>query len=331
VATGDAATFRFPALYQAGFAALRLDRAAVAAEHFAAAVAAATEDSGRHECRYLAGDAALRAGEHAAARQWFEQALAAGSGEFADDAALALGFCALAAGDQDAALAAFTAVANRHPDSPVLPRAQLEIGRIRYQRHDHAGAEQVLRPLAASDDAELARQSAELLSLCAVAGGRGAQAIEPLRQALAAAPRSEQPRLQFALAEALADAGQWQPALAATKRRRLAAMRLRGDALYGGCFTAPTGRHDESTCARGGCGRSRPTGWCRWQRSRSPRTCSAGTTAGGDSRGGGRCQSATADAASAGLVHTCAAANRTGALPEISKRRPNRRTCRWRR
>lgn len=247
-AEGDAAQFRFPAHYQAGFAALRLGRPAAAKESFAAAVEVAPDAAAAHECRYLAGDAALREGDAGAARRWLEEAVR-GGGEFADDAALALGFTAAAAGDDDAALAAFRRFLGEHGQSPLLPRARLEVGRLLYGRQDAASAEQMLQPLAEAADESIRQQAQELLGLCALARGRGASAVGPLRQALAAAGEADRPRLSFALGEALADAGEYEEAVAAYDQAAAGAQGegLRGDALYGACFALhQLGRYEES-------------------------------------------------------------------------------------
>src|SRR5262245_48808909 len=247
-ATGEAAAFLFPAHYQAGFAALRLQQPKVAAQHFGAAATAASAADARHECQYLAGDAALRAGALDQAQQWLEQSQK-GPGDYVDDSELALGFLAVARGDAKTARQRFQQLAQTKGDQPLRARAQLELGRLCYQQKDYAAAEQALLPLRDHADAAVQQPAKELLGLCALATGHGDAAIEPLRQALAAAPAAEQPRLSFALAEALADAGKYADALApydAAARTDDAA--LRGDALYGGCFALHRlGKYDEST------------------------------------------------------------------------------------
>jgi len=247
-ATGEAAAFLFPAHYQAGFAALRLQQPKVGALHFGAAASAATAADARHECQYLAGDAALRANDLDQAQQWLEQSQK-GPGDYVDDSELALGFLAVARGDAKTARQRFQQLAQARGDSPLRARAQLELGRLCYQQKDYAAAEQALLPLRDHQDAAVQQPAKELLGLCALASGHGDAAIEPLRQALAAAPAPEQPRLSFALAEALADAGKYADALApydAAARTDDAA--LRGDALYGSCFALhQLGKYDEST------------------------------------------------------------------------------------
>ncbi|MGE3173067.1 MAG: tetratricopeptide repeat protein [Planctomycetota bacterium] len=256
-ARGDAAAFAFPARYQGGFAALRLGQSERAMQEFGAAVAAAPDAVAKHECEFLAGDAALRAGALDDAERWL-QAAARGvgggpsaDGDFVDDAELALGFVAIARGDRDAALQRFERLVERRTDSPLRPRAQLEVGRLCYQRQDHQKAERVLRPLEQHGDPAIAQPARELLGLCALATGRGENAIEPLRQALAAATAAEQPRLSFALAEALAEVGQYVEALPHYERAQQAQdQALRGDALYGACFALhQLGRYDDSIAA----------------------------------------------------------------------------------
>ncbi len=246
-ATGDAQTFAFPAHYQAGFAQLRLGHAGDAAVAFAAAVAATADAAAQHECRFLAGDAALRAGDLDRAQQWLEAAQK-GPGDFVDDSELALGFVAVARNDAAGALQRFQQFVQQRTDSPLRPRAQLEVGRLAYQLQDYPTAEQALLPLREHADAAVQKPARELLGLCALATGRGEAAIEPLRQALQNAPAVEQPRLSFALAEALADAGKYEEALAPyAAAARSDEPGLRGDALYGACFALhQLGRYDQS-------------------------------------------------------------------------------------
>lgn len=247
-ATGEQQSFLFPAHYQAGFAALRLQQPQAAVAQFAAAVPAAGDPAARHECEFLAGDAALRQGDLDTAQRWLEQAQQ-GGGEWADDSELALGFVATARGDAAAARQVFERFARARGDSPLQPRALLEIGRLSYQLRDYPRAEQVLQPLASSADAAVQRPAKELLGLCALASGRSAVAIEPLREALAHAAAAEQPRLSFALAEALANAGKYEEALPPYATASSSTEPgLRGDALYGACFALhQLGRFDEST------------------------------------------------------------------------------------
>src|SRR5690606_11173508 len=59
-AKGEQAGFLFPSLYQGGFAWLRLQNFAAAAETFTAAYRAAPDPAAKGECLYLIGDAQLR-------------------------------------------------------------------------------------------------------------------------------------------------------------------------------------------------------------------------------------------------------------------------------
>lgn len=246
-ATGEQATFQFPALYQLGFAQLRRNEAA-AAETFARAAAVAGDAAGKGECLYLCGDQLLRHGDHERAVRAFEQAKKHAS-EFADDAVLGLGFAALARGDQVACRAAFTELLEAFPQSALVPKAKLEIGRSLYGEGKHADAERMLQPLLEGDvEAPIRQQARELVGLCALATGAGEAAVATLQKARADAPAADQPRLAFALGEALANLGRWAEALEAYEAVPPdAPSDLRGEALYGACFALHSlGRHDES-------------------------------------------------------------------------------------
>jgi len=247
---GEQASFLFPALYQAGFAQLRLGDAGKATELFARAGAAAGDDAARTECHYLCGDAALRAKVIDRAEREL-QAAVKGGGEFADDARYDLGWCAIEKGDRSGALQAFRGLLQHHADSPLVPRARLEIGRLLFQDHKFADARTELDGLLQRDGLadDVRQQAQELSGLCALELGQGDAALTSLRAALAKAAASERPRLQYALGEALAGQKQWAEALPAYASVPAdAAPELRGDALYGACFCLhQLGRYAESS------------------------------------------------------------------------------------
>lgn len=247
-ATGERATWRFPALYQLGFAQSRQLQFADAAATFALAAGAAADDAGKGECWHLSGDALLRLGEHDAAERAFGRATALG-GDFADDAAFGLGWVAVGRGDHGAAARAFAAVLERFPGSPLAPQARLELGRALYLGGQAAEAARALEPLLADGVPPAVRQPAqELLGLSALATGKGEAAVQALQQARAAAVPADRARLSFALGEALADLQRWDEALAAYDAvPDDAPPELRGDARYGACFALHAlGRHQES-------------------------------------------------------------------------------------
>ncbi|MBL8730143.1 MAG: tetratricopeptide repeat protein [Planctomycetes bacterium] len=248
-ATGERANYRFPALYQLGFAQLRRKQQREAAATFAVAADAAADDAGRAECRYLAGDLLLRLGDVDRARVAFETAHALG-GEFADDAVLGLGFAALAASDQGRARAAFAQVIADYPQSPLVAKAKLELGRSLYTDGRYAEAEATLQDLLPAGVADDIRQQArELIGLSALASGAGNAALVALRKALADAAPADRPRLSFALGEAYSNLARWEEAVAAYDAVPAdAPTELRGEALYGACFALhELGRNDAST------------------------------------------------------------------------------------
>lgn len=248
-AAGDQGAFRFPALYQLGFAHLRLGAMGPAAEAFAAAAERAPDDAAKGECRYLHGDALLRQKDYDGAERSFAAAGKVAS-EFADDAAFGLGWVALGRQDQRGAAKTFARCLERHPDSPLAPAVRLELGRALYRDQRHAEASAALQPLLGDDAPAAQRQQArELAGLCALASGAGDQALERLQQALASAAPADRPRLSFALGEACASLGRWQEALAAYEAVPAEApAELRGDALYGACFALhQLGRHELSS------------------------------------------------------------------------------------
>jgi TolA-binding protein len=246
--TGERATYRFPALYQLGFAELRQGRFADAGATFALAAQSAGDAAAKAECFFLSGDALLRLKEHDAAEKAFAAAKKLG-GEFADDAAHGLGWVALGRGDRKAAITAFGAMLEQFPSSPLAPHARLERGRALYQEQQAQAAQQDLQPLLADGvPAPIRQQAQELLGLCALATGSGEAAVATLQQALAAAAPTDRPRLSFALGEALANVGRWEDAVKAYDAVPASASpELRGDAAYGACFALHSlGRHQES-------------------------------------------------------------------------------------
>jgi tetratricopeptide (TPR) repeat protein len=246
LADGEQRGFRFPSLYQQGFAYLRLNQFDPAAKAFARARDVAPDPAAKGECSYLVGDARLRLEQYGPARQAFEAARKVG-GEFADDAQFGLGWVALGSDDRDGALRAFGRLIERHPDSPFVANARLERARCYYQaqQFDRAGNE--LRPLLA-EAGPLQQEARELEGLCALASGKGQAAVQTLEQALAAASDEDKPRLSFALGEALSNLEQWGDALRAYRAVPASAgADLYGDALYGACHALhELGRNQES-------------------------------------------------------------------------------------
>ncbi|MCB9878642.1 MAG: tetratricopeptide repeat protein [Planctomycetes bacterium] len=249
LAKGEAQAFGFPALYQLGFAELRRGRLAQAATAFAAAREAAGDDAARDECSYLLGDTLLRREDWGGAAKALTAA-AEGGGEFADDAAYALGWVALGRGDKPAALEAFARLLAGHPQSPFADEARLERARCRYQLDDAKGAAAELRPLLA-DGHPLQQKARELAGLCALATGEGQAAVAQLQQALTSVAAADKPRLQFALGEALSNLERFEDALAAYAQvPDDAPAELRGDAAYGRCHALHRlGRFEASIAA----------------------------------------------------------------------------------
>lgn len=247
-AVGEQASFRFPALYQLGFALLRGKALADAAAVFAEAAKAAPDDAAKGECLYLQADTLLRQEQYDAAQRAFTAAQKVPS-DFADDAAFGLGWVALGRGDQKAARRAFATFLERFGDSPLAGKARLELGRSLYKDQQHAEATAALAPLLEGEVAADVRQQArELTGLCALASGAGEQALMSLQKALAEAAPADRPRLSFALGEACANLGRWDEALAAYEAVPAdAPPALRGDALYGACFALHSlGKHQDS-------------------------------------------------------------------------------------
>ena len=248
-AEGEGASFRFPALYQLGFAQMRQQQLNEAGSTFATAASASPDEAAKCECLYLSGDLLLRLTKWDAAETAFKVAQR-GKSDFADDAQFGLGWVALGRGDQAGARRCFQAVLEKHADSPLVPRARLELGRSFYKDQKHAEATRELQPLLAAEVPEPVRQQAqELIGLCALATGSGETALKSLEKARAEASEQDRPRLSFALGEAYASLQKWPEALAAYDAVPVTApAELRGDALYGAAFALHSlGRHEESS------------------------------------------------------------------------------------
>src|SRR5262249_50297987 len=149
-ATGGQASFRFPSLYQLGFAQLRRAEFAAASTSFGDAIAAAGDDAGRGEWQWLGGDAALRAKDFDRAQKLLTDA-AGQKGEFADDAAFGLGWVAVERGDAATAQRQFQTVVEKYADSPLALRARLEWGRLQYRSQKYDAAAATLAPLQKDD------------------------------------------------------------------------------------------------------------------------------------------------------------------------------------
>jgi tetratricopeptide (TPR) repeat protein len=245
---GDRTTLRFPALYQLGFAQLRQQRHAAAAESFAAAAEVAEQPAARNECLFLRGDALLRAGDASRAESAFGAVDA--NSEHGDDALFGQGWAALARGDRKAARDRFRRVATLQPPSPFAAQAWLECGRAAYQDGDFRDAAAALdQVVAAGGEHVLAAQ--ELRGLTALALGDGEAAIGWLQPAREAAAGDDRARLSFALGEALVAVLRLEDALVAFGEVPAdAPPELRGDALYGRCHVLHLlGRYDESKVA----------------------------------------------------------------------------------
>ncbi|MGK0300038.1 MAG: tetratricopeptide (TPR) repeat protein [Planctomycetota bacterium] len=234
LAVGEQAGFLFPALYQGGFAWLRLQKFGDAAATFTAAQLAAPDQAAKGECLYLIGDAQLRLQQYAKADRAFQSSLRI-AGDYQDDAQYGLGWSALGRDDAQAAVDAFGKLIEDHPKSPFLDAARLERSRCFYQAQQFDDALQELKPLLKNGN-ELQQDARELQGLCALASGKGQSAVTSLQQALAKASDEDKPRLQFALGEAFANLNRWQEALKAYRSVPTgAAIELRGDAMYGAC------------------------------------------------------------------------------------------------
>jgi tetratricopeptide (TPR) repeat protein len=248
VAVGEQASFRFPALYQLGFALLRSKSLADSASAFGEAAKVAPDDAAKGECLYLQGDTLLRQQEYDAADRALQAAQKLAS-DFRDDAAFGLGWVALGRQDQKAARRAFQQFLERFADSPLASKARLELGRSLYRDKKYAEAQQALASLLQGEVApEVKQQAQELTGLCALASGAGEQALGSLQKALAEAAPADRARLSFALGETYANLARWAEAVAAYDAvPGDAGVDLRGDALYGACFALHSlGKHEDS-------------------------------------------------------------------------------------
>lgn len=246
LAQGEQVGFLFPALYQGGFAWLRLQKFGDAAATFTAAQRAAPDPAAKGECLYLIGDAQLRLRQYAKADQAFQASLKI-AGDYQDDAQYGLGWSALGRADSKAAVEAFGTLIERHPKSPFVDAARLERSRCFYQTQQFEDAQRELKPLLGDGNA-LQQDARELQGLCALASGKGQSAVASLQQALTKASDEDKPRLQFALGEAFANLNRWQDALKSYRSvPSNAALELRGDAMYGACHALhELGQHKDS-------------------------------------------------------------------------------------
>lgn len=246
MAVGEQTGFLFPALYQGGFAWLRLQKFDDAASTFTAAQRAAPDPAAKGECLYLIGDAQLRLQQYAKADQAFQASLKI-AGDYQDDAQYGLGWSALGRDDARAAVDAFGTLIEGYPKSPFVDAARLERSRCFYQAQQFEDAQQELKPLLRDGNA-LQQDARELQGLCALASGKGQSAVASLQQALTKASDEDKPRLQFALGEAFANLNRWQEALKAYRSLpKNAALELRGDAMYGACHALhELGQHKDS-------------------------------------------------------------------------------------
>lgn len=226
-----------PALYAAGFAAFDVGAFDEAAARFAAACERAPKHEAAPECRYLAGESLLRAGKAAEALPLLE-ASANAKADFADDAGYALARAYAALGRADDAERAYRALVKRFADSPLAPRARLELARADYRRGKGAAAADAAAALAADEalPPEVRSAAAELRGLALLDGGKAAEAVRALEQAAAAggAEPGRKERLALALGEALVETGDCERALASYRGAVGAADgAIAGDARYG--------------------------------------------------------------------------------------------------
>ncbi len=232
----DDGRYAVPALYQAGSALFRLERFADAAATFGRAADRQPRGNLVAECRYMQGQSAANAGDHATAERAYSAAVEAG-GEWADDAQLGLALCAVQTGSPQDALRRFQQLLSAHSDSPLAPRATVEIGRLLHQAGNHEAARDVLGALLdeLGDDHAIRAEALELRGLAQLDGGAAEPAARSFEAALAAGPDEDAiARLWHALGEARSEATQWQAAADAYERARQRAQgALRGDAWYG--------------------------------------------------------------------------------------------------
>jgi TolA-binding protein len=232
--------FAASSLYQAGFIQLRRKDYAAAERVFASAADRFPKHKAYGECRFLQGEAALRGKRYEAALRAFGEAVRAG-GEFADDAAMGIGHCAVADEDSHAAVKAFRRVAARFPKSNLKHKALLEAGRVLYRAKKPNDAEAQLSELLAlrKVDAAVRWPALELRGLAHLDLGHPKKAVTDLTQAIALAGHAEdKARILYSLGEAFADGGDWKRAHAAYQACHATTEldALKGDALYGRCL-----------------------------------------------------------------------------------------------
>ena len=232
--------FAVSSLYQAGFIQLRAKQYAAAERLFRSAADRFPKHAAYGECRFLQGEAALRDGRTDAARKAFERAVIAG-GDYADDAAMGLGYCAVKAKQPQAAVQHFRSVVQRFSKSPLASKALLEAGRVLYHNKQYEPAVQVLGELLGRGGlvAEVQWPALEMRALCALDLSRPKSAARDLHAAIKlASGATDKARMYYSLGEAYADSKDWKNALAAYGRCQSMTKdkSLLGDALYGQCL-----------------------------------------------------------------------------------------------
>ena len=238
------ADFGMPALYQAGFMLLALDRPAEAAQRFGKAASKWSEHEAASECRHLEGEAQYRAKNYEAASRAYSEVAKSG-GTFAPDARFGLAWCHVQQDDSKGALREFRRVLSRHPKHELAKKAALEAGRLEHAAGRFGAARDLLGTLVSRRDLDdaLRVEALELYALAQLDDDKADEAAKLLTRALrleaghaeagkgAVVPRT---RLQYLLGESLSDLERWEDAAkaydAAAKSKDDA---MRGDALYG--------------------------------------------------------------------------------------------------
>ncbi len=144
--------------------------APAAAPDTAATTVAAPTTRAEQRALFIAAEQALAAGDPVSARARFA-ALASGYGDLDDYVLDGQARASAAAGDEAAALAAWTRLVDTAPRSLLLPRAELARGRLLAARGDDARASAALTR--ARDDGDDATRMAANLALGAIAERRG--------------------------------------------------------------------------------------------------------------------------------------------------------------
>ncbi|MEE2886171.1 MAG: tetratricopeptide repeat protein [Planctomycetota bacterium] len=232
--------FAVTALYQAGFIQLRRGVFLDASKLFQRAGDRYPKHAAFGECRFLQGEAALRAGDSGAARAAFESAAQA-SGDFADDAAMGLGYASVKQEQMEQAIAEFQQVIDRFPRSPLVGKAMLERGRALYKSRKFEPAVEQLNALLkrSSEPAEIRWPGLELRGIAYLDLGDTKAAEGDLVRAIQMATKpADQGRMYYSLAEAYADDAQWSKALGAYREccTKSEDQVRRGEALYGQCL-----------------------------------------------------------------------------------------------